>query len=439
MIAKLLGSRLVLRIVLVGIVQFALVAAGLFVLSQKARPPSFFRDHSTYVGETLAAHKDDPEGLAREISRVERTLRWHVSGYDAAGNLVLGAPKPQVSERKDGERRGPPDLVLTRADGSTLRLVFSPPPPPQPRGIGSTVALVLVVVGVASWLVARSVSAPLGAITAATRAFGRGELGARVALKRRDELGEVSRAFDEMADRVEIALHAERELLANVSHELRTPLQRIRIAIDLASEGNAETARESLAEIAEDLAELERIVDDVLTAARLSIAKGGMGAGAPPIRREEVALLDLVEKAAARFRSAHPDRELVTAFADDLAIVEVDPVLFRRAVDNLLQNASRYSEAPSPVSLSARVAEGGVRIEVEDRGIGMSDADVARAFEPFFRADKSRTRASGGLGLGLALARRIVEAHGGTLVLESALGVGTIAKIVVPPTAPQAS
>lgn len=420
-------SRLVMRIYLVGIVQFALVALGLYALTRQTRPPSFFRDHHVFVADTVGAKVDDPVALEKEVSRVERTIHWKIAVYDDTGKLVAGTPRNEA----DRDRRLPPDVALHRVDGRTFRLESTPPPPPGTRGLGSTIAIVLVVVGVASFVVGRSLSEPLERLSATTRAFGAGDLGARVHLARNDELGAVADAFDEMADRVEKALKAERELLANVSHELRTPLQRIHIAIDLASEGNADTARESLGEIAEDLAELERIVDDVLVSARLALRDGTSPASVPPARPVPTSMRELIEKSAGRFRSAHPERPLSLEVEDDLPVLSLDPVLVRRVIDNLLENAARYSDRPGTEVVIRARAHGreGLVVEVVDSGVGIAEDDLERVFEPFFRADRSRTRATGGLGLGLALSRRIVESHGGRLTLESELGKGTCARI----------
>jgi signal transduction histidine kinase len=287
------------------------------------------------------------------------------------------------------------------------------------------------------------------------RDFGRGRLDARANMNRSDELGEMARAFDDMADRIAHLLRTERELLANVSHELRTPLARIRVALDLANEveegGDPRQAALSLQEIAEDLAELERLVDDVLAAARLALDEG-TNAGIP-IRREPLDPRSLLEKSVAKFTAAHPRRELRVRIDDDLPPMLGDVVLLRRVVDNLLDNAQKYSDKESePVWLDAHCAiddgrdgredrhdEGrasGTRkslvIEVRDRGIGIALTDLSRLFEPFFRADRSRTRSTGGLGLGLALARRVVDAHGGTIAFTSEVGKGTTARVTLP-------
>lgn len=327
-------------------------------------------------------------------------------------------------------------------------LAFGPPPGkrgPPPRGPGPhehhrppnplffIVPISLVATGVASALLARSLAKPLGTLTSVARAFGAGDLTARARLDRKDELGQLSEAFDEMAERIADMWRAQQELLANVSHELRTPLARIHVALDLAAEGDAATAQEALSEIGEDLSELERLVADVLKAARLDLTSGRAGSPLPPIRAEKIEARALLDRSIQRFHSMHPERALEVAAEEALPDITGDQVLLRRAIDNLLDNACQYSEAE--VKLCAKAAEGVLEVTVDDRGIGIAAEDLPRVTTPFFRTDRSRQRRTGGLGLGLSLARRIVEAHGGSLRIESELGVGTHVHVLLPATA----
>ncbi len=173
------------------------------------------------------------------------------------------------------------------------------------------------------------------------------------------------------------------------------------------------------------LAELERLTNDILTSARLELSSAH-----PPLRVERTAAKALIEAAVERFRAARPERVLHVDDATAGAQVEVDRMLLRRALDNLLENAAKYSEGE--IALGARAEGGSLTLEVRDRGAGIAPSDLKRLFTPFFRADRSRARQTGGLGLGLLLARRIVEAHHGTLEIESAAGQGTLARIRVP-------
>lgn len=298
----------------------------------------------------------------------------------------------------------------------------------------SYLAGILLVLALASAPLVRTIVGPLEKLTGAVRAFGGGDLSARSGIRRKDEVGELATAFDEMAARMERLVRNERELLANVSHELRTPLSRIRVALELAAEGDAVRAQKYLGEIGSDLGELERLIEDVLTAARLDSKNGGDGAF--PIHAREVASAELIEEAARRFRDAWPERSLHTELAPDLPVVHADPVLVRRVVDNLLDNARKYSEDGQRISVRARTDTGALLIEVADEGIGMSADDLKQLFTPFFRSDRSRARGTGGVGLGLALARRIVEAHGGTLSASSEPGRGSVFVVRIP-TAPR--
>jgi signal transduction histidine kinase len=450
-IQRLLRSRLALRIYLVGLAQFAVVAAGFAAILVAYRPtgPGPMEDHSRLAVRHIERALGDARALDEELARVHDYLRATVTVLDATGAVVVsntppGAPRCADAPTRPLEPGRPPHeprcvkAAVTFPDGRSGSVELIMPGPPPPPSFGTRIVpLVLIVVGVSSWLLARTLTRPLRRLSATARAFGGGDLSARVGAHGRDELGEVARAFDEMAERVTALLRAERELLANVSHELRTPLARTRVALDLALEGDPGVTRELLPDIASDLDELERLIADILTTARLELGDGSASSGIPPLRRAPVTVADLLAHAASRFRSAHPDRTLDADVPTGLPMLEGDAVLLRRVIDNLLENAHRYSDRADPITLRARASEG-LEIEVIDRGIGIAAEDLPRVFRPFFRADRSRARATGGLGLGLALAKRIVDAHGGEIVLESAPNEGTRARVRLPIIAPAA-
>ncbi|MCK8501473.1 sensor histidine kinase [Myxococcus fulvus] len=446
-------GRLLFRIYLVGIAQLVLVVATLFAarsfVVDKPLRHGFIR-HAAYNIREWEKLLEDPVALQASLDRAARLLEAKVTLRDASGRLIAtntSAPSPELTPVEldeltlHGERlsrgRPPHSLTLPIPEEGPLEAyatIITRPPEPPPGNTALVVCAVLLSTAITSLAFARTLARPLQRLAEVARALGEGKLDTRTGIRRRDELGQVAEAFDEMACRLTHLLRSQKELLANVSHELRTPLARIRVALDLAEEGNAETAREMLSDITSDLAELEQLVDDVLTAARLDLATGNAGVGAPPLRQEQVEVQGLVDKAASRFRTARPGRVLEVSVDGSLPPVEVDPVLLRRALDNLLDNAGKYSEPKSPVRLRAQAAgpPDTLSLEVADEGIGIESEDLLRVGTPFFRTDRSRARRTGGIGMGLALARRIVDAHGGTLTLESQPGVGTTARILLP-------
>ncbi len=304
-------------------------------------------------------------------------------------------------------------------------------PLPEPW-VGPLLTLLagVALIGVGAYLTGRFLVAPLRELSRAARNLADGDLGARSGLDRADEIGDVARAFDEMGERIEALVKAERQLLADVSHELRTPLARIHVATDLAAEGAEAEARAALADIAIDLAELEAIVDDILMATRF----GSSGPAAlHPSALEPVAAAALAEWAAQRFRRRHAHRPLELEILANTATVLADSKLLRRALDNLLDNAHKYTaDAHLPVRLRVGMQDGRSLFEVIDRGRGIAAADLCKVWKPFFRTDWSRTRREGGVGLGLTIAKRIVEAHQGSVQIESELGKGTCVRVSLP-------
>lgn len=282
-----------------------------------------------------------------------------------------------------------------------------------------------------SLLLARSITRPLDRIVRTSYALADGQLSARVGAAGRDELGVLASTLDLMAERVSGLLRARSELLALVSHELRTPLTRIRVALDIAAEGDMVRARQALADIGVDLAELERLLGDTLAYSRLEMADdGSLGT---PLDLEEVDPTPLLQDAAARFRKSWPGRSLRLELEPDLPLLDADRVLLTRVVLNLLDNAAKYSPADQPVTVRAAGADGRLTLEVIDHGPGIDGPDLARAFEPFFRSRVARSHAtSGGLGLGLTLCRRVIEAHGGAIEAHSAPLRGTTMSIRLP-------
>lgn len=318
------------------------------------------------------------------------------------------------------------------ADGKLVaygEVALAPPAIPRTLLLGVVAVVSLLLMGV-SLLFARSLARPLRTLAHAASAFGAGDLDARTRLAGTDELGAAGAAFDGMADHLTTLMRSQQEMMGNVAHELRTPIARIRVALELAGEGDAATAREVLADIDADLGDLERLVDDVLTSVRLDLAA--------PLHRDPLPPAELLTAAAERARGGRPRNPILVDAPAGLPPITGDAALLRRVFGNLVDNAQKYSDAGTPITLRAGRVGDRVRFEVIDRGMGIDEADLASVFDPFFRTDRSRARATGGVGLGLSIARKIVVAHGGEIALTSRPGLGTTVTVALPIAPPEA-
>ena len=242
--------------------------------------------------------------------------------------------------------------------------------------------------------------------------FGAGRLSARARMPRSASIYPLAERIDHMADRIEELLVTQKNLLHSVSHELRTPIARLEFALELLDAKAGDPAlRRRIAAMEGDVRELNDLVNELLGMARLDSEQA--------LRRETVDVAGLLEGAAAALPPGA--QALAVAAGQELGTVEADPRLLGRALSNLLRNAQKYAAAS--IRLSAAREGGRLLIAVEDDGPGIPEEERDRIFEPFYRLDRSRDRATGGFGLGLSIARKAVLLHGGSLTVEdSALG-----------------
>jgi two-component system, OmpR family, sensor kinase len=392
--------------------------------------PRYLEDRAALVQNMVDRYSTRTTAeLAERMTRLAPRLKGELTLYDAHRDVVRATKEP-ASPPTDAElatlqtdkwslswRR-----IVVRSDDGSMIGVYLPDPVPFPWTYYlELVTGVLIVVGAASLWFSRRLAVPLGKLAEAARKFGKGGTDARANLERDDELGEVGCAFDDMADRTAALISSQRQLMADVSHELRTPLARIRVALELAAEDPA-AAKDVLSDVGIDLDEIDQLIADILTTARMEAETA--------IARRPVQVKELADRAISRFEAKHPKRALERSIDGTERSVECDPVLLRRALDNLLDNAAKYSDAP--VALQIHPNGKAITFTVVDKGIGMTAEELERAGTPFWRSDASRTRKTGGVGLGLALARRIARAHGGDVTLASTKGHGTTAKLEIP-------
>jgi two-component system sensor histidine kinase CpxA len=266
---------------------------------------------------------------------------------------------------------------------------------------------VLGLLTVLSYAFARHLTNPVRKLQTAVECFGRGELDSRVRSKRKDEIGQLARTFDRMADRIETLLEAERRLLLDISHELRSPLARLSLAVELARSG--EDVPRHLDRIDREADRLNGLVGGLLQVTR---AEGDQS----QMRREtvelDVLLQAVVDDAQIEAEQRGCRVELVRR---EPVVMQGDTELLRRAVENVVRNGVRYTEPGTAVLVSLTRSGSQAVIEVRDHGPGVPEEHLKRIFDPFYRVDSDRNRVTGGAGLGLAIARRAIELHQGSI------------------------
>ncbi len=355
-------------------------------------------DNQTAAGELT-------EQLGLPVSVLPEEAVVGAVGAFARRNLGEGKSVVQLHDA------GPAIYVPLSGQSFVAVLRPGPPPPPWrgPRGVVLAV-VVLFSLGGAVFLLIRPVERQLEAVSTAAQQIRLGELDARAAVLRDDASGQLAISFNDMAERVQTILDTRKTLLHGVSHELRTPLARLRFAVELLSVVDGQEKR--VDEILGDVTELEELVSELMRYSQLE--------GDGELTTESVKLDDLVGALVEEARRLRAD----VVVEDELSAVppvDVDLRLVQRAINNLINNAVRYAEGR--VQVRCELLPGAIAVHVEDDGPGVPEGDRQRIFEPFVRGDAARTRDKGGIGLGLALARKGARASGGDItVQDSPLG-----------------
>lgn len=278
-----------------------------------------------------------------------------------------------------------------------------------------------------TYFLSRRILSPVKALISATRQFGKGDFSKRVDYKDKGEFGELAQSFNSMADDLERNERLRRNMVADVAHELRTPLSNLKGYLEAISDGVVRPDENTIRSLNEEASSLSRLVNDLQ---ELSLAD----AGEIKLVKQPENVASLIEEATTAILTKAAARGLVlsTDLPVTLPLVDIDYHRIKQVLLNLLENAVAHTDKGGKITVTGRQEGNRVHISVADTGEGIPAKELPQIFERFYRVDKSRTRATGGSGLGLTIVKRLVEAHGGTIEVKSEPGQGSTFTFTIP-------
>ncbi|WP_263417026.1 ATP-binding protein [Terriglobus albidus] len=383
------------------------------------------------------------------IERIAQETHLKACLLDATANAIAGK---DCASFRDMTTRVIATLATSRASSFNMKYgiarvalvvkgqsgrdyIFATELPAGPRAVvgihrGAAIlqwSVALCVSGLICYLLARYLTAPILQLREASQQLAGGNLSTRAAPAislRKDELGDLVRDFNSMAMRLEELISRQRQLISDVSHELRSPLARLNVALDLGRERKGSDP--AFDHMEEDLGLLDEMIGRLLTIAKLDMS-------APQVPMTSVDVTALVRQVVrnAEFESREATGG-VRMLVEGQCFVHGNAELLQSAIENVVRNAIRYSEPGTSVEVSLTCDGSFTRLTVSDHGPGVPETELSRIFEPFYRVKDARDRQSGGAGLGLAIAERVIRIHGGTIRAENASPHGLQIEMVLP-------
>jgi signal transduction histidine kinase len=337
----------------------------------------------------------------------------------------------------------PPHLTLTDSQNMPTAVLYlagrHPPAEVNEQesfvsSVNRSLLLAAVIAGVvavlAAFILSRRILGPVEALTDAARQMGQGDLTRRVEVRSRDEIGELAQAFNAMADSLARVEQLRRNMISDVAHELRSPLTNIRCQLETLQDGLAAPSPEIIASVHEEAMLLNRLIEDLQ---ELTLSD----AGQLRLLREPVDIHAVISRALSALQplATIKQQNIKLDAEGELPRVMADAKRLEQVFRNLLSNAIMHTPEGGDVQITSRSIGSEVEVTVSDTGSGIASEHLPFVFERFYRADDSRTRATGGAGLGLAIVKHLVEAHEGRVWVKSELEKGSCFGVVLPATA----
>ena len=367
-----------------------------FIISQTQVAPEY-----AFFGDDFQ-HEDGSNGKFRERNDRRNEIRPQPGAailalqdgdidlgslaFTAAGARAFVRPEPQAA------------AIIANVDSFLLW-----------SGLGAGVVAVAI-----SMFVSRRTLSPLRSLQVAAERLGAGDLSQRVAIANRDEIGDMAQTFNSMAEGLEQAEAQRRILMADVAHELRSPLANIQGYVEAIRDGVVEADESTIDTLHQQVLHLAHLIEDLRL---LALAE----AGALPLDPQPASLADVVRVSTEAFRPRAKAKQIALTFSGPSAMpsLSIDRERIDQVITNLLENAIRHTPDSGTVSVTVESTDARARVSITDTGSGIPANELDRIFDRFHRLDLSRTRATGGAGLGLTIAKQLVEAHGGTINVSS--------------------
>ena len=437
----------------------AMLTVGIMAIIDKSLPPPDadfgFGAAGKPSAETLVADAQSVlneyglESLREWLNQSFTTSARPIFIIDENGRDILNRPIPPFFAKEQPQRHPAMARLFTRrfgkletfeitsGDNTSYRMIVPPRPPisayhrmlrfPWMRPLALLTALF--VSSLICFLLARYFTVPLLQLRSTGKQVGSGTLSARVSpsiAKRGDEIGELGRDFNEMIDRIDQLVNAQKRLLRDVSHELRSPLARLQVAVDLIRQRHEEISKNELDKVDEEIENLNELIGQILTFVRLEMDSKDM-------LMEEIDLSMLLENIVenANYEARRHSREVALSFPEKICM-PANEVLLHSALENIVRNAVHYTRENTTVEISVASDDREIRISVRDHGPGVPDSALSHIFEPFYRVSESRNRESGGGGIGLAIADRAIRLHKGAISASNIATGGLSVEIRLP-------